>query len=49
MTEDLTVRLLSVAGVAEAVVIAEDGIAYLKVDLRHLDQEALRAFSATPS
>jgi MFS family permease len=49
MTEDLTVRLLNVAGVAEAVVIAEDGIAYLKVDRKHLDQEALRAFSATPS
>ena len=29
------------------VVVAEDGIAYLKVDRKHLDREALRAFSAT--
>jgi predicted MFS family arabinose efflux permease len=47
MTEDLTARLLAVTGVAEAVVVAEDGIAYLKVDQRRLDHEALRAFSAT--
>jgi MFS family permease len=45
--EELTARLLAVAGVAEAVVIAEDGIAYLKVDRKSLDREALRAFSAT--
>lgn len=47
MTEELTARLLAVPGVAEAVVVAEDGIAYLKVDRKHLDGEALRAFSAT--
>ena len=47
MTDDLTARLLSVAGVAEAVVVADDGIAYLKVDRKRLDREALRAFSAT--
>jgi MFS family permease len=47
MTDDLTVRLLQVAGVAEAVVVADDGIAYLKVDDKRLDREALRAFSAT--
>ena len=47
MVEDLTTRLMAVAGVAEAVVIAEDGIAYLKVDRRRLDREALRAFSVT--
>ncbi|VAX03799.1 Inner membrane transport protein YajR [hydrothermal vent metagenome] len=35
-----------VTGVAEAVVIAEDGVAYLKVDLHALDREALKAFSA---
>lgn len=34
-----------VTGVAEAVVIAEDGVAYLKVDLHALDREALKAFS----
>jgi MFS family permease len=45
--EELTARLLKVAGVAEAVVVAEDGIAYLKVDRRNLDREALRAFSVT--
>ncbi len=47
MSGDLSARLLKIAGVAEAVVIAEDGIAYLKVDRKHLDHEALRAFSAT--
>lgn len=45
--EEVTARLLTVAGVAEAVVVAEDGIAYLKVDRRTLDREALRAFSGT--
>lgn len=34
-----------VTGVAEAVVIAEDEIAYLKVDLHALDREALKAYS----
>ncbi len=47
MADDLADRLLAIAGVAEAVVVAEDGIAYLKVDRKRLDQEALRAFSAT--
>jgi len=46
MRDDLTTRLLAITGVAEAVVIAEDGIAYLKVDRKRLDREALRAFSA---
>ncbi|MEE8321967.1 MAG: MFS transporter [Gammaproteobacteria bacterium] len=40
----LVERLSAVAGVDEAVVIAEDGIAYLKVDKRFLDYEALNAF-----
>ena len=44
---DLTTRLLSVPGVVEAVVNAEDGIAYLKVDTKRLDAEALRAFSTS--
>jgi MFS family permease len=47
MSGDLAAQLLKIAGVAEAVVVAEDGIAYLKVDRKHLDREALRAFSAT--
>ena len=38
-------ELTAVTGVAEAVVIAEDGIAYLKVDLHALDREALKAYS----
>jgi MFS family permease len=46
-TDELTARLLSISGVSEAVVIADDGIAYLKVDPKRLDREALRAFSAT--
>ncbi|GMQ77433.1 MAG: MFS transporter [Gammaproteobacteria bacterium] len=45
--DDLAARLLSITGVAEAVVVAEDGVAYLKVDRKRLDREALRAFSAT--
>ncbi len=39
-------RLRQVQGVAEAVVIAEERVAYLKVDRKSLDEEALRAFSA---
>ncbi len=39
-------RLAAVAGVAEAVVVAEEGVAYLKVDRRVLDPEALGEFSA---
>ena len=34
-------RLSTIAGVAEAVVIPEDGVAYLKVDKRVLDEDAL--------
>lgn len=41
----LAERLLKVPGVAEAVVIMEEGVAYLKVDKAKLDTEALRAFS----
>lgn len=36
-------RLREVEGVAEAVVVADDGIAYLKVYQRLLDEESLRA------
>ncbi len=39
-------RMAGVAGVAEAVVIAEDRVAYLKVDPRVLDEEALNALVA---
>ena len=47
--QELTDRLLRVDGVAEAVVVAEDGIAYLKVDRKTLDRGALRAFSSAPA
>jgi hypothetical protein len=42
----LSQRLTAVAGVAEAVVIAEEGVAYLKVDQRVLDEAALHELSA---
>ncbi len=41
----LTAKLTAIAGVAEAVVVFEEGIAYLKVDLEALDREALRGIS----
>ena len=44
--QSLAARLMQVPGVVEAVVIVEDGIAYLKVDSRLLDEEALGEFSA---
>jgi MFS family permease len=42
----LTARLTAITGVAEAVVIVEDGIAYLKVDRNALDEEALEQLTA---
>ncbi|MCB1875561.1 MAG: MFS transporter [Chromatiales bacterium] len=42
----LVSRLTQVSGVAEAVVVAEDGIAYLKVDSRNFDSADLAAFGA---
>jgi MFS family permease len=42
----LALRLCEVPGVAEAVVVAADGVAYLKVDRRALDELMLRAFAA---
>ena len=41
----LVVELTGITGVAEAIVIVEDGIAYLKVDLKALDREALKQYS----
>jgi MFS family permease len=43
---DLQHRLLEIPGVEEAVVVAEEGLAYLKVDNRRLDWARLQAFSA---
>ncbi|MDS4060728.1 MAG: MFS transporter, partial [Candidatus Contendobacter sp.] len=39
----LALRLGEVRGVAEAVVVADEGVAYLKVDRHALDEAALRA------
>ena len=44
--QDLAQQLMQVKGVEEAVVIASEGMAYLKVDSRTVDKEALGAFSA---
>lgn len=42
-------ELSRVEGVAEAVVIPEDGVAYLKVDRKILDESRLREFSTSPA
>jgi MFS family permease len=45
---ELAQRLLAIAGVAEAVVMSHEGVAYLKVDQKALDKEALYAYSLAP-
>ncbi len=45
--EEMAQRLSRVNGVVEATVIAEDGVAYLKVEKNKLDSEALNAFSVS--
>jgi len=45
----LTLRLIEVPGVAEAAVAADEGVAYLKVDRRTLDEAMLRQFAADTS
>ncbi len=45
--EELARSLTAISGVTEAVVVPEDGIAYLKVDRSRLDERALRAFAET--
>ena len=45
--EKLAKKLTAVPGVAEVIVIAEEGIAYLKVDPRTLDKKALESFSVS--
>ena len=42
----LATRLTEITGVAEAVVIVEDGVAYLKVDRHALDEQALEKLTA---
>ncbi|MFV2055885.1 MAG: MFS transporter [Thiohalomonadales bacterium] len=46
---DLVNKLTAVRGVAEAVVVIEDGIAYLKVDLHALDRQALQQYTVAES
>ena len=45
----LAARLLSVPGVIEVVVVAEERIAWLRVDRRRLDRSSLRALSSIAS
>jgi len=45
--EKLARKLTTVPGVAEAIVIAEEGIAYLKVDPHALDKKQLESFSVS--
>lgn len=47
--DSLKERLQQVPGVVEAVVVPEDGVAYLKVDSKTLDKEGLERFSAQPA
>ena len=42
---ELQRRLLDIPGVEDAVIVAEEGVAYLKVDSRKLDSARLAAFS----
>ena len=44
--EELQRRLLAMQGVGDAFVVAEEGVAYLKVDPKQVDFDALDAFSA---
>lgn len=46
--QELASELGSIDGVTEAVVIAEEGVAYLKVDATVLDEEDLSRFSCPP-
>ena len=44
----LAEQLLTVHGVADAVVVADEGVAYLKVDSKLLDESALHKLAAEP-
>jgi len=46
---DMAERLHAISGVAEAVVIPEDGVAYLKVDRLELDEGQLREIAVSPA
>jgi MFS family permease len=45
--EQLSVRLMQVPGVVEAAVIVEEGMAYLKIDSKVLDEKSLGEFLAS--
>ena len=45
---DLERRLLAVTGVRDALVVPEEGLAYLKVDSRELDAAGLQSIAVTP-
>ena len=45
---ELTRQLLAEEGVEEALVLAEDGVAYLKIDPRRVDEGALAGYSSEP-
>jgi MFS family permease len=45
---DLERRLLAVPGVRDALVVPEEGLAYLKVDSRELDAAGLQSIAVTP-
>jgi MFS family permease len=47
--DQLALKLSRIVGVAEATVIATDGVAYLKVDKHQLDRDALLAYSVAES
>lgn len=47
--QQLAMRLTEIPGVAEAVVVAAEGVAYLKVDRHVLDESTLRALATTES
>ncbi|WP_027349274.1 MFS transporter [Halotalea alkalilenta] len=42
-TQQLLERLLAIRGVADAMIVKEEGVAYLKVDRDHFDAESLEA------
>jgi MFS family permease len=46
--QELAHELGNIDGVTEAVVMAEEGVAYLKIDVTILDEEALNRFSYPP-
>ena len=44
---EITAKLFQIAGVREVVVALDEGVAYLKVDSKKLDEKALEAVDAS--